>query len=196
MPKIVDRNERRRELAEAVWRVIRQDGVEQASVRNVAREAGLSAGSLRHIFSTQSELLQFAMRTVIDRVETRVAGIAVPDEPRAAAQVVLEQLLPLDEERRAENEVWVAFSARAMVDDHLRAVRDDAYDRLRGAAEHWIRLLTDLGPEEQDVESERLFSLIDGLALHAALRPDAATPERLKAVLAHHLDQLTQGGRR
>jgi Uncharacterized protein conserved in bacteria len=59
VPKVVDPAERRRELAEAVWRVIRRDGLEQASVRNVAREADLSMGSLRHYFATQSELMAF-----------------------------------------------------------------------------------------------------------------------------------------
>jgi len=75
MPKVVDPVERRRELAEAVWRVIRRDGIEGASVREVAREAELSTGSLRHYFGTQSELLTFAMRSVMQRIERRVAAL-------------------------------------------------------------------------------------------------------------------------
>ena len=50
MPIVVDPEERRRDLAEAVWRVVRRDGLERASVREVAREAGVSMGSLRHYF--------------------------------------------------------------------------------------------------------------------------------------------------
>ena len=38
MPKVVDHEQRRRELGHAVWRVIRRDGVERASVRAVAEE--------------------------------------------------------------------------------------------------------------------------------------------------------------
>jgi AcrR family transcriptional regulator len=191
MPKAVDRSQRRRELAEAVWRVVRRDGVEHASVRNVAREAGLATGSLRHYFGTQSELLQFAMRTVIQRIEVRVADLRLPPDPLAAAKLSLAQLLPLDGERRAENEVWFAFSAKAMVDAELRALRDDAYDRLRVASQHWIgSLLPGASEHQRDLETERLFALIDGLALHAATRPEAATPDRLAATLEHHLDQL------
>ena len=65
MPRVVDPVERRRFLAQAVWRVVRREGLERASVREVAREAGVSMGSLRHYFSSQSELLIFAMRMVI-----------------------------------------------------------------------------------------------------------------------------------
>lgn len=193
MPKLVNYEERRRELALAVWRVIRRDGVEGASVREVAREAGLSTGSLRHYFRSQPELLTFAMRHVMERVERRAAGVPRPAEPLEAAKVVLAELLPLDEERRAENEVWVAFVARAMVDAPLAALRDEAYDRLRGACARWITELRPAGADEERVlETERLFGLIDGLAVHAAMRPGLATPDLLSAVLENHLEQLVQ----
>jgi AcrR family transcriptional regulator len=192
MPRLVDPAGRRHDLAEAVWRVIRRDGLDGASVRAVAKEAGLSMGSLRHYFGTQSELLVFAMRMVIDRIEERVAGLRVPDDPRRAAETVLRELLPLDDERRAENEVWLAFTARALVDPALRALRDDGYDLLRNACLGWVRLL--VGPErapvDVDVETDRLFALLDGLAVHAAMRPAHCSPELLTAVLSRHLDDL------
>ncbi|MCD4525977.1 TetR/AcrR family transcriptional regulator [Nocardioides sp. cx-173] len=191
MPKMVDRDQRRQELAHAVWRVIRRDGVEHASVRAVAREAGLSPGSLRHYFGSQSDLLVFAMRMVMERVESRVAALPRPEDPLPAAKLVLAELLPLDDERRAENEVWVAFTARALVDSELRVLRDEAYDRLREASDRWVmRLLPEAGPDLRWVETERLFALIDGLAIHAATRPEMVTPERLTAVLEAHLDRV------
>lgn len=191
MPKIVDPDQRRQELAQAVWRVIRREGVEHASVRSVAREAGLSTGSLRHYFGSQSELLVFAMRMVMEQIEERVAAVPRPEEPLAAAKLVLAHLLPLDAERRSENEVWVAFTARALVDEQLGALRDEAYDRLRQASERWIDdILGGVGAEHRYIESARLFALIDGLALHAAMRPDLATPNELSTVLNHHLDQV------
>lgn len=192
MPKIVDPDQRRQELAQAVWRVIRREGVEHASVRSVAREAGLSTGSLRHYFGSQAELLVFAMRMVMEQIEERVAAVPRPEDPLTAAKVVLAHLLPLDAERRAENEVWVAFTARALVDEQLGALRDEAYDRLRRASEHWIDdILHGASADHRRIESARLFALIDGLALHAAMRPDLATPHELSTVLNHHLDHVT-----
>ncbi|WP_252435127.1 TetR/AcrR family transcriptional regulator [Pseudonocardia humida] len=194
---MVDPVERRRHLAEAVWRVVRREGLERASVREVAREAGVSMGSLRHYFDDQSELLTFAMRMVIERVEHRVAVLQVPDDPRLAAGRVLAELLPLDPERRAENEVWLAFTARALVDPQLRALRDEAYDLLRNACRRWVRVLLPTGTTEPgvDLETERLFALLDGLAVHAAMRPEQSSAEGLLAVLHHHLDQITASPR-
>src|SRR3712207_7028502 len=107
-------NRRRAELAEAVWTVIRRDGLQRASVRNVAREAGLSMGSLRHYFATQAELLCFAMQLVGERARARVRAIEPADDPRETAERLLRELVPLDEERRAEAEVWLAFTGHAL----------------------------------------------------------------------------------
>ncbi|MCW6003680.1 TetR/AcrR family transcriptional regulator [Micromonospora sp. CPCC 205371] len=192
MPKVVDAAERRLELVEAVWRVIRRDGLEQASVRNVAREAGLSMGSLRHYFASQSELMVFAFRTVIDRIESRLAALEPEPDPRRRAQRVLAELLPLDDERRAENEVWLAFTSRAMVDPALRALRDEGYQALRAGCETMITDLAAAGlaPTDIQAETQRLHALLDGLAVHAAMRPDIHTAQGLAAAIAHHLDGL------
>ncbi|MER7172777.1 TetR/AcrR family transcriptional regulator [Streptomyces mesophilus] len=193
MPKVVDPQLRRTELAEAVWRVIRRDSLEHASVRNVAQEAGLSTGSLRHYFSSQSELMVFAMRMVIDRIEQRIerrtAALGAECDPLRRADTVLAELLPLDAERRAENEVWLAFTARSMTDPTLRALREESYDRLRAGCRGLVTGL--IGPgRDPELESARLHALVDGLAVHAAMRPDAATAESMRAVIAAHLSEL------
>jgi AcrR family transcriptional regulator len=194
MPKLVDHEERRRELGHAVWRVIRRDGVEGASVRAVAREAGWSPGAIRHYFSTQSELLGFAMRLVVERVEDRVSALDEVADPRGAVEQVLHQLLPLDDERRAENEVWLAFSARALIDPALRRQYEDVHDKLHEACAAALETLSfgghpGGGPPDA-LEVERLHALTDGLAVQTALRPGLMTPETIIGVLGLYLDEL------
>ena len=195
MPKIVDAEARRRELAEAVWGVIRRDGLERASVRNVAREAGLSMGSLRHYFGTQAELLAFAMRLVTERVHRRIEGLDLSGSgARRAVERVLAEVLPLDGERRAEAEVWLALTGRALVDPELRALRDEAYDLLHTLCRRSVAALVEAGEAARGVdvglEAERLYAVIDGLAVHAVVRPRRLPPDRTTAVLARHLDSL------
>ncbi len=182
---------RRRDLGQAVWRVIRRDGLARASVREVAREAGVSSGSLRHYFGSQSELMVFAMRLVIERIEARLAALEVPQDPLPAARAVFAELLPLDEERQAENEVWLAFTARALVEPELRELCHEAYDSLRFACRRWVAPLLPRSSEHTvEMEAERLFALVDGLAVHGAMHPEQATAHRLLAVLEHHLHQV------
>jgi AcrR family transcriptional regulator len=196
VPRIVDTSERRAALAEAVWRVVARDGLEHASVRNVAAEAGLSAGSLRHFFTSQSELLAFAMRLVMQRVSARIEALEATAEPLADARRALAEFLPLDERRRTESEVWLAFTARALVDPLLRELREASYDALREGCRYHVRRLTGGHGGESGVEMEtaRLYALVDGLLVHGVIRPDAAAPAALRAVLDHHLGQLAAAG--
>jgi AcrR family transcriptional regulator len=194
MPKVVDHEQRRRELGHAVWRVIRRGGIDQASVRTVAQEAGWSAGALRHYFATQSELLAFAMRLVVERIEGRIAALDRPTEPREAVEQVLHELLPLDDERRAENEVWLAFTARALIDPELRAQHSEVHDALHRACASALEALAAAGRANASVATalqvERLHALLDGLAVHTALRPDLMPPKQIVAVVRLHLDAL------
>ena len=175
MPKHVDHEASRAELAEALWRLVTRDGIEAASLRGVAAEAGWSTGSVRHYFPCHAGLLAFAMELVVDNVGRRVQAIAPGPDPRATAAELLHQVLPLDDERRAEAQVWFAFTARALVDPALRELRDSAHAALRGLCRDAAALLGVADPER---EGERLHALVDGLALHAVLDPATTTPER------------------
>jgi len=96
MPKIVDHQQRKENIAEAAWRVIRRDGLDGVSVRRIAQEMGISLGSLRYYFDNQHELLAFAMRLVSQRVHHRIQNLPFTGEPRHDMEQVIAQLLPLD----------------------------------------------------------------------------------------------------
>jgi AcrR family transcriptional regulator len=191
MPRLVDHEQRREELAAALWRLVLRDGIEAASVRRVAAEAGWSTGSLRHYFGTQPELLAFAMELVMQRVSERVAAIAREPDRRALAERLLHEVLPLDAERHAEMQVWLAFTARSFVEPALRELRDRAHAGLRSLCRAAADLLAAPYPER---EAERLHALIDGLALHAVLDPATTTPARQVELLAAELDALSARG--
>jgi AcrR family transcriptional regulator len=187
VPKLVDHEARREELASALWRIVTREGIEAASLRRVAAEAGWSTGSLRHYFGTQSELLAFAMELVVQRVTDRVAEISGEGVPRGLAAQLLHEVLPLDAERRAEMHVWLAFTMRSLVDPGLRELRATAHAGLRGLCRSAAGLL---GAGEPD--AQRLHALVDGLALHAVLDPATTTPVRQADLLAAELDAIAE----
>ncbi|MFG2069888.1 TetR/AcrR family transcriptional regulator [Micromonospora tulbaghiae] len=189
MPKIVDHDARRAELARAMWRVVYRDGVGAATVRSIAAEAGWSPSALRHYFATQTELLVFAMEHVQAEAAERIAADDRTGSPREVAQRILEQLLPLDRQRVREAEVWLLLAARAQTDPAARTRMADADDGIRRAAEFAVVLLTGqpaAGPEAV----ARLHALLDGLALHALLYPERMPPARARELLGAHLDTL------
>lgn len=190
----IDTHSRRRELGEALWRVVLRDGIEGASVRKVAAEAGVSAGSLRHVFPSQSELLAFAMQLIIEEVTRRVEAVEGSDDVRDEVERRLHSLLVLDPERRAVFDVWLAFVVRARVDVALRPLRDETHARVRELCQASIEQLRDRGRARLGLdvvaEAEQLHALIDGLAMHATLAPQVTTPARQVELLSRHLDAL------
>jgi AcrR family transcriptional regulator len=191
---VVDHDERRAEIAAALLRVVRRDGIHAVSVRTVAAEAGTSPSALRHYFTSQDELLAFVLQAVVDGVRARIEPLLPTLSGREGALTVLEQMLPLDATRRAETEVYFVFAARSQPDPALRRIRDSAELASQGAVRYAVALLADggaLGPgRDPEQEAARTYALIDGLALHGALWPRRHPAASIRDVLHRHLDEL------
>ena len=195
MPKIVDHDRRRRELADAAWRVIRRDGLEAASVRNIAKEAGVSLGSLRHYFNSQDDLLSYALGRVGERVRERIANLRLTGDIRRDVATIIEQTLPLDEERLTEAVIWLAYLGKRLTNAGLGALaaktHDELYGLFRKLLDSMMRhglLKPDLDPE---LEARRMHALIDGLAVHGVVSRHAVDHGMIRAIIARHLESLS-----
>jgi AcrR family transcriptional regulator len=178
MPKIVDHEQRREELAAAVWRLASREGLEAVTIRAVAAEAGWSTGALHHYFSDKEELLLFAFQTVADRVGRRVAlARESATEPLELARELLAIGLPLDAERRDETKVWFAFLGLALTRPQLARAQRLAYRAWRRQVADALREAQEQGDIDAGIDIEReaagLVALVDGLAVQAMFEPRA-----------------------
>ncbi|MEK5028922.1 MULTISPECIES: TetR/AcrR family transcriptional regulator [Paenibacillus] len=196
MPKIVNHEERRQQLAEAAWRIIRREGMEAVSVRSVASEADMSLGSLRHYFATQSELLAFSMKMVSDRVNARMEAMEFTDHPLQDIERFIRELMPLDEERSVEAEVWLAFSVKAVTDPELQVLKQEVHNAMYDGFNQAIEYLAARGllKEGLDLRAEAmaLHALVDGLVLHHISQPEQVTQKDLSTLVTYHLRGLLQ----
>lgn len=194
MPKIVNHETQRRLVAEAALRVIRHSGLEQATVRKIAKEAGLSVGSMRHYFSSQVELFAFCMNIFVERVEKRLEAFEFQGSLLTDLKRLLLQFLPIDEERTLEMEVWFAFHSKALVYPELGRlsanIQDGLYKASRFVLEEIIKNRLARPNTDIELETEKLFALIDGLAVHRIMQPDRLPVERLESLLDSYLAAL------
>jgi len=191
MPKIVDHEAKKEQIAGATWRVILRDGMKGATVRGIAKEAGMSLGALRHYFSTQDELLAYAMQLVRERATARIERIANADlPPKRKVLEILYELVPLNEDTRVEMEVWFAYVFTLGRKADSLNVQQDIYLGIRGLVERLGQhgLLRDGLDLELTVET--LYSLVDGVAAHAFLEPSRLSKERIAAVLSAYIDSI------
>ncbi|GAA4834801.1 TetR/AcrR family transcriptional regulator [Paenibacillus vulneris] len=194
MPKIVDHEKQRHIVAQAALRVIRKYGLEQATVRNIAKEAGLSVGSMRHYFSTQAELFAFCMSIFVQRVQERVESLIIAKPFLPDLKQLIMQFLPMDEERTMEMEVWFLFNAKVFIYPELKHVSEEMQNGLYNASRFVIECLqtNNLAKPglDADLETEKLYALVDGLAIHQMMRPARLTAGQVEHLLDHYLRSL------
>ncbi|MEV4565594.1 TetR family transcriptional regulator C-terminal domain-containing protein [Nonomuraea sp. NPDC049419] len=196
MPKIVDHDERRREVMSAARRVIVRDGIDAATTRAIAKEAGYSNGVLAHYFADKDEILLSALRQSHERIRARLtAKVEGASGPLAALRELLLDNLPLDADRAQETRLEVSFWSRSLAAEELAEVQRAEASDLRAA----VRALLDRAHEAGELRGDRtLADNPDDLAApdtpKAPSTPhDLAAPDTPKATSASDdLDDLAE----
>ncbi|WP_020498728.1 TetR/AcrR family transcriptional regulator [Sciscionella marina] len=195
MPKKVDHRQRREAIARALWRVVDQQGVAQATMREVAQEAGISLGQLQHYFGSRTALLTFAMDFAAEqrslRVQNRLHRLGREPHPRDILALMLTELLPLQTDSRASSRMSAAYVLEAL---HDRELRDQAGEDLRHARarlEELIRTAIADGHIEAHrdpgTETDLLLALTGFTTL---LELGVVQPEGALSAIDAHLDRL------
>jgi len=170
MPKIVDHDERRREIARAVLRVVARHGVRGVTMRAVAAEAGWSTGVLNHYFENKRALLVGGLREAAREAGRNMSRAATEREGPDRLRAVIEEGMPLDDRREAFCRIFFFFWAEGVVDPKLAAELAAYYDwwrdTIRAAVEHCQAdgLFRGLGAA---LLAELLVAAADGVAVQA-----------------------------
>ena len=120
MPKIVDHDRRRDEIALVACRVVAEYGFEQATVVRIAREAGYTTGMVAHYFDTKQEIIVAALRLMLRRVDERLLRNSEGERPDLLT--LLTETLPVDEVRYIECAFWTAFWGLVTADKRLKRI--------------------------------------------------------------------------
>lgn len=190
---------RRRRIAEAVWRIAADRGLEAASMREVAAEAGVSLRVVQYTFGSKHRLLTEALRLLHEendrRARARIARLPDPADPRALLRAVLDEFLPLDEQRRAALRVFLAYFVRSLTDRELAAVFLHDEQPVEALVAELIRqsLTGAPGPATGPVpdprrEADLLVAGVSGLGMDVLLgrRPLA----EVRTTIEHHLGRI------
>ena len=116
MPKIIDHEQRRAEIAEAVLRVVARDGVNGVTIRMVANEAGWSTGVLHHYFTNKQALLVGGLRLAAQLTGQNMNRAMSKADPKEQLRLVIEAGIPLDEQRESMCRIFFFFWAEGLSD--------------------------------------------------------------------------------
>jgi len=191
MPKIVDREAKKKALARSAAIALATHGYGTVTLTHMAREAGCTTGTLGYYFDGKDDLVAAALRVTFDRLEERL------DKDRDGKEgflAIIEEILPVDELRRLECRMWVNFWAHASYLDSLRALNAEL-------SASWTALLTESLrhslPELDAMPKRRVqtlaattLSLLHGLIVQSVVQPATFDLAYIREILAHYIEDL------
>jgi AcrR family transcriptional regulator len=192
VPRVVDHEQRRREVTEAGTRLLAAHGRAALTVRRVADAVGCSTTVVSHYFTDMDDLLYEVYTAAAERARARLDAMAAADP--ADLQGLIEALLPLDAAREQDWRVWFAFWSEAL---HVERFGLDQRSRARTTTQRLAKVMKGLAAAgrldpECDIPNaaRRLGALIPGIAAQVVFDPAGWTPVRQRAVLAGELAML------
>jgi TetR/AcrR family transcriptional regulator, transcriptional repressor of bet genes len=193
MPKIVDHEQRRSEIALVACRVVAQRGFEQASMVRIAREAGYTTGMLAHYFDSKQDIIIAALRLILRRIDERLSA-PMRSGTRPALLELLLEALPVDEQRHTECAFWTTFWGQVTADKRMKRINawvHREYMRLfeRCLAQSWPRW-THWAPGTREQVLRSLVTFINGLTASAVANPSDWPAAKQVAQLRLQLELL------
>lgn len=197
MPKVVDHDQRRLQLVDATWRIIARHGIEGATMREIAAEAGFANGALKPYFPTKDDLLTFAFGHVFNQTNRRMEESTAGKQGLAALRAYCHEILPLDETRISEARIVIPFWQRALTDPAKAELHDKSMLEWRARILSHLSQARAAGEIRTTVPDEdivgHLMTVVLGAQITALLSAGEHSPERLVAQLDGYLQLLATG---
>ncbi|HCT80527.1 MAG TPA: TetR family transcriptional regulator [Micromonosporaceae bacterium] len=193
MPAKGDHEARRRDVSEAVWRVLAATGFGGLTLRAVAAEMGSSTGLLTHYFPSKQALIRHALEVAHEHTAGRERREA-SGEGLAGLHASLLDVLPLTAKATAMSRVWVSFWDAALGDEELGRGEIKRYERWRGMLRPHVDAALRLGELPKDADPEDIVvtaaSFAHGLVVQALFDPDRFPPSRQEALVDRFIATL------
>lgn len=179
--------------------LIAERGLEQATMREIAAQAGVSKGRIEHYFANKDEVLDLALawanRRYLERQERRTAG----KRGLEALAARLHCAFPLTPESRQEWRIRLQFWMRAgIVSPGLRQALGKRLELTRQYFATDLQEAMELGQLRAGVDpalmADQLMHLIAGVNCDALIDPRHYNRRYLLTLLENTIDNLRQPG--
>lgn len=199
VPKRVDHDERRREIAEALFRIAATQSLQAVTLRAVAAEAGISMFQVQYYFPTKEQMLQYAWHRITElgaeRAGRDIAEALRTGDERAVIRACLLAVLPTDERSRMLCAVQIAYFA-------VDVTRGGQAPDQQAMMPHLVRLLADQLDQAQQrggvpahfdtrLEADALATMTGGLL--SAMLVEAYDTEQATRIIDYRLGHLFAG---
>lgn len=191
----VDHEERRTQIAEALLRIADTQGLQSASMRAVAAEAGVSLRLVQYYFTTKEALLLDALARLQSqlhaRMNTWIAAAGTPPTPRSVITAILSCIVPTDAESSRIARTYNGYYTLVLSDPDVLEKHGAAQPAvLEGFLAKQIRAAQETGEISADTNPEMaaagLLAMVNGLG--SSVLGGQRTGEEALTILRYYLD--------
>lgn len=196
MPRIVDHDERRTSIVLAVWELIAEKGIDETSMRDIARVAGYAnAGTLSHYFTNKNDLLQRAYEHVYEATDERIAAACADEVGIEAIRLMSREIAPLNRVTVREASIALSFWQRAIHDEGLARTSRASIAEWRVTLSRHFDVARERGEIveglQSDVAVDQLLAILFGMHVTGLLDSVEITTERQLVLLDAFLATLS-----
>jgi TetR/AcrR family fatty acid metabolism transcriptional regulator len=183
---------RRRQIIDTAIRIIARDGLNQASLANIAQEAGISKGVISYYFNSKDDLIDQIVISIMeemkDYIRERVERLdPAPEKLRRYVSSFFEFAQSNSEKYSAFIELWTTISTKDMVNPFGSL----SYEQCRA---YIGKILNDgkksgeFGSVDIKLTATVLQGLVDGVIIQWLLDPELVDLEACQAKVLELID--------
>jgi AcrR family transcriptional regulator len=177
------RAESQRRLIDAARTTFARLGYERATVRDIAREAGVAQGLMYNYFRGKDDLLREIFREGARDVAESFDAAEVNCPPEARLERVIRRSLEIVRERR---DFWQLSYMIRHQPGTSELLGEELTAWTAGVRDHLAMLLRKIGHRDAPALAHVLFGAIDGVAQHYVLDPDGYPLEATATAIVKH----------
>ncbi|HZU65214.1 MAG TPA: TetR family transcriptional regulator C-terminal domain-containing protein [Novosphingobium sp.] len=191
MPRIVDHEQRRKDIARVVSALVLKGGAEAVTIRAVAQACGFSTAVVCHYFASKHAMLAYTQRLAWQRGLARITAAGAAGAPLEAC---LAHALPDTPAGWEDWHCWMAFWGQAPETDGIEADWRESIAVSNAVFVDLVRRAQAQGafdPEEDPSEAATgIQIMLNGIASLVAQGRGEWPAERQRAVLRRQLRRL------
>lgn len=174
MPRIVDRDKKRSEIAQKAIEVLAKRGFQATTIQDIADAAGLGKGTVYHYFKTKEEILSAVSEEIFHEMERSFgAALLRIDKPMEKLSALIEEALHVTEDVEhlfiVYTELWLMNIREDKYNDYMSFIKN-LHNDLKNLTAKMIDEGKKQGLWDKDTDSDALAAYLvasfDGVVVH------------------------------
>ncbi len=187
MPKIVNRDKKRSEIAQKAIEVLAKRGFQATTIQEIADAAGLGKGTIYHYFKTKEEILLVVSEQIFHEMERSFgAALLRIDEPMEKLSALIEEALHVTDDIEylfiIYTELWLMNVRGGHYGDFIGVMKNlhnDLKNLVAGMIEEGKKQKFWAKDTDSDALASYLISSFDGVIAHYMMDKESFDMKRV-----------------